>query len=170
MLMLLSLLVVNLQDVRKSLGELREGLTKIRKELTEYFTDVEQNDRYGKQMWSFAGKASAQLEDLVDDVNHAESTFSEVVSYYGEDEKSMTSAEFYGVFKTFVTSYKVHGLRNRAHDHLLISFFFRNAKQTIRVLQRSAKPSRRGKMPSKNPEPEGSNNSRPRKAMKTHPH
>lgn len=99
--------VVNLQDVRKSLAELREGLAKIRKELAEYFTDVEQNDRYGKQMWSFVGKASAQLEDLVDDVNHAESTFSEVVSYYGEDEKNMGSAEFYGIFKTFVTSYRV---------------------------------------------------------------
>lgn len=98
---------MNLQDVSKSLGELREGLARIRKELAEHFTDVEQNDRYGQQMWSFVGKAAVQLEDVVDVVNHAESTFLEVVNYYGEDEKSLNSAEFYGIFKTFVTSYRV---------------------------------------------------------------
>ena len=93
--------------MRKSLGQLREGLKTIRKELTEHFSDMELNDKYGKQMWSFVGRATSQLEDLVDDVNHADSTFSEVVKYYGEYEKNMNSAEFYGIFKTFVTSYKV---------------------------------------------------------------
>ena len=58
-------------------------------------------------MWTFLKKATALLEDLVDDVNSAESAFSEVAQYYGEDEKSMTSSEFYGVFKTFIISYKV---------------------------------------------------------------
>lgn len=101
--------LVNLQDVRKALTELREGLKKIRQELTDHFSDMEQNDRYGKQMWSFIGRATAQLEDLVDDVNHADSTFNEVVKYYGEDERNMSSSEFYGIFKTFVTSYKVCG-------------------------------------------------------------
>ena len=96
-----------MQDVRKSLGELREGLKNIRKELTEHFSEMDMNDKYGKQMWAFVGKATSQLEDLVDDVNHAESTFYEVAKYYGEDEKNMNSAEFYGIFKTFVTSYKV---------------------------------------------------------------
>lgn len=58
-------------------------------------------------MWAFLKKATALLEDLVDDVNAAESTFSEVAQFYGEDEKSTTSAEFYGIFKTFITSYRV---------------------------------------------------------------
>ncbi|THG99732.1 hypothetical protein EW026_g2656 [Hermanssonia centrifuga] len=95
---------VNLLDVRKNLTELREGIKRIRQELNDHFSDVE--DRYGKQMWSFVGKATSQLEDLVDDVNHADSTFDEVVKYYGEDERNMSSSEFYGIFKTFVTSYK----------------------------------------------------------------
>lgn len=98
---------VNLLDVRKTLTELREGIKRIRQELSEHFADAEQTDRYGKQMWNFIGKATAQIEDLVDDVNLADSTFSEVVKFYGEDEKNMTSSEFYGIFKTFVTSYKV---------------------------------------------------------------
>lgn len=98
---------MNLSDVRKSLTELREGLKRIKQELADNFSDVDQSDRYGKQMWTFQGRATSQLEDLVDDVNHADSLFNEVVKYYGEDERNMSSSEFYGIFKTFVTSYRV---------------------------------------------------------------
>ncbi|KAJ3474158.1 hypothetical protein NLI96_g12622 [Meripilus lineatus] len=97
---------VNLQDVRKSLSELQSGLKRIRTELKEHFSDIEQVDRYGKQMWSFVGDATSKLDDLKDDVNYASNTFTEVATYYGEDEKNVTSSEFYGIFKTFVTSYK----------------------------------------------------------------
>ena len=100
----------NLQEVRKDLANLREGLKKIRQELTDHFVNVGPSNQYGTKMWAFLKKATAQLEDLVDDVNAAESTFSEVTRYYGEDEKNMTSSEFYGIFKTFITSYRV-GMR-----------------------------------------------------------
>lgn len=103
-----TLLLVNLQDVRKSLSELQSGLKRIRTELKEHFSDIEQVDRYGKQMWSFVGDATSKLDDLKDDVNYASNTFTEVATYYGEDEKNVTSSEFYGIFKTFVTSYKVN--------------------------------------------------------------
>lgn len=73
----------------------------------EHFADLDDQDMYGKQMWSFVNKANGQVEDLVHDVNNAESTFVDAITYFGEDEKSMTSSEFYGIFKTFVTSYKV---------------------------------------------------------------
>jgi len=97
---------VNLQDIHKDVGDLRNGLKRIRQELGEHFTDMEQADKYGRQMWSFVGKASSQLEDLTDDVNLADSTFTEVIKYFGEEDKNMSSSEFYGIFKTFVTSYK----------------------------------------------------------------
>ena len=58
-------------------------------------------------MWNFLGKATRQLEDLVDDVNNAETTFTEVVRYFGEEDKSLSSSEFYGIFNTFITSYRV---------------------------------------------------------------
>lgn len=98
---------MNLLDLRKGLGELRDGLKSIRKELEDYFSDPLEDDRYGTQMWSFVAKAGRQLEDLVDDVNSAETTFNEAVNYYGEEDKNMSSSEFYGIFKTFVTSYRV---------------------------------------------------------------
>ena len=97
----------NLQDVRKDLASLREGLKKIRQELTDHFANVEPTNQYGTKMWAFLKKATALLEDLVDGVNAAESTFSEVAQFYGEDEKATTSSEFYGIFKTFITSYRV---------------------------------------------------------------
>lgn len=97
----------NLQDVRKDLANLREGLKKIRQELTDGFANVEPSNQYGTKMWAFLNKATALLEELVEDITGAESTFSEVVQFYGEDEKSMTSSEFYGIFKTFITYYRV---------------------------------------------------------------
>jgi cytokinesis protein len=99
---------VNTQDIRKDLGELRDGLKRIRQELNDYYTDLALGDGFSNQMWTFIGKATSRLEYLVDDVN-LDTTFTEVVRYFGEDEKNMTSTEFFAVFKTFVTSYKVSG-------------------------------------------------------------
>ncbi|KAG6865861.1 hypothetical protein C0991_010942, partial [Blastosporella zonata] len=104
---------VNAQELRKGLSELREGIKRIRQELGDHFADLSETDKYGKQMWSFVNKANAQLEDLVHDVNNAESTFIDAVSYYGEDVKNMTSSDFYGIFKTFVTSYKKCQMENQ---------------------------------------------------------
>ena len=98
---------VNLLDIHKDMGELRNGLKRIRQELTENFADMDPSDKYGRQMWNFVGKATSQMEDLTDDINLADSTFTEVIKYFGEEDKSMSSSEFYGIFKTFVTSYKV---------------------------------------------------------------
>jgi len=105
-----------LQDLRKGLNELREGLKRIRQELAEHFADLDDQDMYGKQMWSFVAKANEQVEDLVHDVNNAESTFVDAITYYGEDEKNMTSSEYYGIFKTFVTSYKVGLITRRSQN------------------------------------------------------
>jgi cytokinesis protein len=109
-----------MQDVRKGLVDLREGLKKIKDDLAEHFTDLDHNDKYGKQMWTFVKVANSRLDDLVDDVNNADTTFSEVLRYYGEDDKNMTSSEFFGIFKTFVTSYRVYFFIHYAAKCLLI--------------------------------------------------
>ncbi|KAJ3860420.1 hypothetical protein EV359DRAFT_49140 [Lentinula novae-zelandiae] len=97
---------VNLQEVRKGHIDLRDGLKQIRKELGDHFADMNRNDQFGIRMWSFVKKANAQVEDLGDDVNSASAVFTEVVKYYGEEDRNMTSSEFYAIFKTFVTSYR----------------------------------------------------------------
>ena len=93
--------------MRKGFVELRDGLRNIRSELDEHFSDVDVNDTFISQMWTFVGKASARLDDLQDDLNSADTTFKQAIGYYGEEERGMTSSEFYGIFKTFVISYRV---------------------------------------------------------------
>ncbi|EJD02078.1 uncharacterized protein FOMMEDRAFT_87486 [Fomitiporia mediterranea MF3/22] len=96
----------NLLEVRKGFAELRDGLKKIKSELDEQFSDADLNSPFVSQMWTFVGKANSKLEDLQDDIESADTTFNKAVSYYGEEDRGMTSTEFYGIFKTFVTSYK----------------------------------------------------------------
>jgi cytokinesis protein len=102
-----NLSIVNLQDVRKDLAEIRDGYKRLRTELQDHHADSAAEDDFAKQMWTFVGKAGRKIDDLVDNVNHGDTSYAEVAQYYGEDEKNMTSAEFYGIFKTFVTSYTV---------------------------------------------------------------
>lgn len=131
--------LVNLQDIHKDLSELQRGLKRIRQELSEHFTDMDQTDKYGRQMWNFMGKANSQLLDLTDDVNLAQSTFAEVIKYFGEEDKNMSSSEFYGIFKTFVTSYKVSAnLKTLNKQRYPSSLFDRNASRTIKLPQRSS--------------------------------
>ena len=135
----------NLQDVRKDLANLREGLKKIRQELTDHFANIEPSNHYGTKMWAFLKKSTALLEDLVDDVNAAESTFSEVAQFYGEDEKGTTSSEFYGIFKTFITSYKVSiGICEAHLSSSLLMCSRRNAKWTTKLSRSKRLLRRRG--------------------------
>lgn len=126
------MLSVNLQDVRKGLSELQEGLSHIRQELAQYFSDPETNDQYATQMWAFTGNAKEQLEDLVDDVRSAETTFVEAIGYYGEEDKNMPTSEFYGIFKIFVTSYRARVISIQAMT--ILTAFARNVKQIIKLL------------------------------------
>ena len=135
----------NLQDVRKDLANLREGLKKIRQELTDHFANVEPGNQYGTKMWAFLKKATALLEDLVDDINGAESAFSEVVQFYGEDEKHMTSSEFYGIFKTFTGSYRVSMMTCEVHTRSFLLITSQKCKmdnQTIAEQKASAEKRR----------------------------
>ncbi|KAL5511448.1 hypothetical protein ACEPAH_4664 [Sanghuangporus vaninii] len=104
---------VNLLELRKGFVELRDGLKKIKSELDEHFSDADLNTPFVSQMWSFVGKASSRLDDLQDDIETADTMFNKAVSYYGEEDRGMTSSEFYGIFKTFVSSYKKCQTDNR---------------------------------------------------------
>lgn len=102
---------VNLLDTRKGTNELRDGLRSLRTELQEHFAEVDSsdpNDVFSKKMWRFVGESKERLDDLIDEVTLADSSFGEVIKYYGEEDKNMSSTEFFGIFKTFVTSYQVY--------------------------------------------------------------
>lgn len=131
---------VNLQEVRKGLGDLRDGLKRIREELEEHFARIDQTERFGQQMWNFINKAKIQVDDLVDEVRLADTTFTEVIGYYGEeDNRNMNSSEFYGIFKTFVTSYKKCKADNQtAADERLATAKRKQAAETMRLNREKA--------------------------------
>lgn len=130
---------VNMQDLRKGVTDLREGLKRIRQELGEYFANMNEDDMYGKYMWAFVGKANVQMEDIVHDVNNAESMFTDVLNYYGEEDKNMSSSEFYGIFKTFVTSYKKCQVENQtAADEKLALEKRKQAQEENRINRQKA--------------------------------
>jgi len=130
---------VNVQDVRKDVVVLQDGLKRIRQELNEHYVDVVRNDGFSRQLWQFVGKASAKLDDLIDDINHAETMFIEVVAYYGEDDKSTTSTEFFATFKTFVTSYRKCMMENQtAAEEKLAMEKRKQAMAESRLLRQNA--------------------------------
>jgi cytokinesis protein len=133
---------VNLQDIRKGLAELREGNKTIRVELREHFSDLDSrppHDLYGKKMWRFMGEVTDQLADLTDQVTHAEEVLLDVLKYYGEDEKTMTSAEFYGIFKTFVTSYRKCKVDNEAaHEERVRNEKWKQAAEELKAARAEA--------------------------------
>lgn len=106
--------VADLSHVRLVLSELRTQQKALNELLQGSFVDVvdlDPEDGFPKKMFRFAREADERLLALTDLVTVASNTFQEALKYYGEDSKSITSTEdFFGVFKTFVTSYKVSRL------------------------------------------------------------
>lgn len=150
----LQIFIVNLQDVRKGLGELRDGLKRIKEELGGRISDIDSADQYYSQMLDFVAKANSRVEDLVDNVNLAEASFTKVVRYYGEEDRNMTTSEFYAIFKTFVTSYKVRFYcSNSTFSQLIRCFSVRNVKQITNMLWMNARLLKSGNVPPRNCRP-----------------
>lgn len=90
-------------------GELRAQQKKLVELLEDSFDGIEINpdDGFAKKMFRFKHDAGERLQALQDLATLAQNTYNETLKFYGEDSKSISSTdEFFGVFKTFVTSYK----------------------------------------------------------------
>lgn len=111
------LTAVSVEEISMGARDLHTGLEKIRRDLESRFLDI--NDGYSKRMFPFSANAEGRVEALRDQVQAGIRAFNEVKMYYGEgDEKYNAttnplvlgrpgSLEFFGVFKTFLTSYDV---------------------------------------------------------------
>lgn len=103
-------LAVNLTDVRKGLGELREGLKHLISELENHFSEPElinPRDGYPEKMWKFSAVAKEKLDGMVDRLALADASYQNTARFYGELDKLPSTSEFFGVFKQFLASYKV---------------------------------------------------------------
>ena len=109
---------MSLADTRKDLMDLRMRLKEISDALHKNFEDSLDNlasdDGYPIKMFRFVNEAKAQLESLTDKVTLAETAFSNLLRFYGENDQAnaMTTTEFYGNLKEFLSSYKVRFVSN----------------------------------------------------------
>lgn len=109
--------IVSLEDVSTGSKELLSGLSRIRKELDANFVDL--RDGYAARMFPFVADSMERVLALRDQVFAAGKAFNEVKAYYGEGDGKYdsastaeylgkpTSLEFFGIFKSFVTSWDV---------------------------------------------------------------
>jgi cytokinesis protein len=108
---------VSYEELSSGTKELQTGLTRIRRELETNFVSL--SDGYARRMFPFVADAEERVLTLRDRVMAAGKAFNEVKAYYGEGDDRFdpssnaevfgrpTSLEFFGVFKTFTTSYNV---------------------------------------------------------------
>lgn len=105
-----SLHPVTLQDMVKDYNELRSGLQKLIQELdSHYGEDYEapDGDNYSKTMYEFKEKALEKFEELEVRYTSMDVAYKDAVSFYGENPAEMKPDEFFGIFKTFTSSWEV---------------------------------------------------------------
>lgn len=114
----------DLAHVRVKTAELRQSQDRLESDLKTFFVPDESDgevDDFSRKMFPFAKRARLRLEALRDLVTLANTAYTDALTLYGEDTKSISGTEeFFSIFKTFVTSYKVRlGFRalSARHSH-----------------------------------------------------
>ncbi|TIB07010.1 hypothetical protein E3P89_04075 [Wallemia ichthyophaga] len=132
---------VNLTDVRKGLGDLREGLKHLLLELENHFNDPESitpRDGYPEKMWKFSAVAKGKLDGMVDRLALADASYQNTARFYGELDKLPSTSEFFGVFKQFLASYKKCKNENQTYAEEKASIEKRRQAKEARVKERAA--------------------------------
>lgn len=99
---------VNFTDMQSTSKKMLEDIRDIRKSLQTHFSDV--NDGYARKMFRFSAIAEEELQEVRDGILQADKLLRDVQTYFGEGEemgRPLQSQEFFGIFKTFTSSWKV---------------------------------------------------------------
>ncbi|KAI7944876.1 hypothetical protein MJO28_010571 [Puccinia striiformis f. sp. tritici] len=128
---------IDLQAIVKNFKELKQEVEKTRLALYNKF-DLENvgTDGYKQRMPKFVRDAVNKLGVLKDEITLAQSSYTEILMYFGEEtdeRKQMNSMAFFGIFKTFVTSYKKARDENRKWNDA------RNARQKRLEIEQTRK-------------------------------
>jgi cytokinesis protein len=100
--------LVNFQDMQSTSKSMLDEIRNIRRSLEDNFEQA--SDGYTRKMFRFSAVAEDELQELRDGIVAAEKDLREVQTFYGEGEemgRSVQSQEFFGIFRTFTSSYKV---------------------------------------------------------------
>lgn len=106
---------VSFSDMQSTSKQMLDEIRKIRRSLEENFQDA--SDGYTRKMFRFGAAAEEDLQTLRDGILNAEKGLRDVETYYGEGEehgRPLQSQDFFGIFRTFTSSYKFCQQQNRA--------------------------------------------------------
>ncbi|CDZ98389.1 RhoA GTPase effector DIA/Diaphanous [Phaffia rhodozyma] len=96
----------DLGPVSKARSDMAAQLQAIDKEIKAHLQDKPiSGDRYSQRMLRFAAEARDRLDALNDLRIEADATYHDALRYYNEDPNTPSNV-FFGIFKTFVTSYR----------------------------------------------------------------
>lgn len=107
-------ITVTLQDMVKDYNEIRVGLQKLIQELENHYDEEEETpegDNYAQVMRNFRNDAIEKFEELEVRYTSMDVAYKDVVGYYGENADQMKPDEFFGIFKTFTSSWEVKRLK-----------------------------------------------------------
>jgi cytokinesis protein len=99
---------VNFSDMQATSKQMLDEIRHIRRSLEQNFQ--QSNDGYARKMFRFSATAEEELQTLRDGIINSESHLRDVETYYGEGEehgRPIQSQDFFGIFRTFTSSYKV---------------------------------------------------------------
>ncbi|KAL7308771.1 hypothetical protein PS15m_011936 [Mucor circinelloides] len=105
---------VTLQDMVKDYNEIRVGLQKLIEELENHYPEDQDSqedesseiDNYCQIMRSFRNDAIEKFEELEVRYTSMDVAYRDVVTYFGENPDQMKPDEFFGIFKTFTSSWE----------------------------------------------------------------
>ncbi|KAG1474349.1 hypothetical protein G6F56_000414 [Rhizopus delemar] len=100
---------VTIQDLIKDYNELRVGLQTLIHEIECHYGpdyEAEEGDNFASVMNKFRDRAIEKFDLLEVRYTSMDIAYKDVVSYFGEDPSNMKPDEFFGIFQTFLSSWK----------------------------------------------------------------
>lgn len=92
----------DMDDLSKSLNELEKELARFRQKQSS----LDKNDQFLHIFGPFYQRTSSQLEELDQLYKKANDSYKQTLQFFGENEKDISSEEFFGIFQTFLISFE----------------------------------------------------------------
>lgn len=114
----------------KDYNELRSGLQKLIQELDAHYGpdyQAPEGDNFASVMRTFRDQALEKFEELEVRYTSMDVAYKDAVAFYGENPAEMKPDEFFGIFKTFTSSWEVRYRRHLflvCNPHPVSAYFF----------------------------------------------
>lgn len=111
---------MTIQDLIKDYNELRVGLQKLMHELDRHYSEPSErheDDRFVQVMSVFRDQSIEKFDQLEVRYTSMDIAYKDVVTFFGENPRDMKPDEFFGIFKTFTSSWEVTWLGSMREYH-----------------------------------------------------